>query len=120
MSDDNNIYGDKYSDTGFWEKLKEFAIKAGCELVEMALKLYYVLQKSGLPIWVKPTIIGALGYFISPIDAIPDITPVVGFSDDLGVLALALASVAAYVDDEVTEKAARKLKEWFADGCNKE
>ncbi|HHU79247.1 MAG TPA: DUF1232 domain-containing protein, partial [Clostridiales bacterium] len=63
--------------------------------------------------WAKATIMGALGYFISPIDAILDITPVVGYADDLGVLILALASVALLINDDVKAKAKKKLKEWF-------
>ena len=52
-------------------------IKAGKEVIEKALILYYCLQDDDTPAWAKTTIIGALGYFISPIDAIPDLVPVV-------------------------------------------
>ena len=41
----------------------------------------------------KATAIGALVYVISPIDAIPDIIPILGLTDDAGVIALAVASV---------------------------
>ena len=58
---------------------------------------------------------GPLGYFIAPIDAIPDLTPIVGYSDDLGSLAMALAAVAIFIDDEVKDKARKKLKDWFGD-----
>lgn len=66
------------------------------------------------PIWAKTTIYGALGYFVSPIDAIPDVTPIVGYSDDLGVLVLALATVSAYVKDEHVTKAKETLLRWFS------
>ena len=61
----------------------------------------------------KATIAGALGYFIVPLDAIADITPAVGYADDLGVLALAIAAVAAYINDDVRRKTADKLEAWF-------
>ncbi len=67
------------------------------------------------PAWAKATIIGSLGYFIAPLDAIVDLTPVVGYADDLGVLALALATVATYINDEVRDKAALKMQDWFGD-----
>jgi len=54
-----------------------------------------------------------LGYFISPLDIIPDFTPLVGFSDDLGVLAAAIATVSAHITDEVRAQTAKKLKQWF-------
>ena len=64
------------------------------------------------PVWAKTAIIGALGYFISPIDAIPDIMPVVGYTD-VGVLAAATAAVATYIDEDVKKKAKDKMKYWF-------
>ena len=59
-----------------------------------------------------------LGYFIVPIDAIPDLAPVIGYSDDLGALALAIGNVAMYIDDEVKQKAKSKLKDWFGEYDN--
>ena len=50
-------------------------------------------------------IYGALGYFISPIDVIPDFIPVVGFTDDIGVLAAAVVMAASYIDAEAKAKA---------------
>ena len=41
----------------------------------------------------------ALGYFIAPVDAFPDIVPFLGFADDLGALALALSTVAVHIKD---------------------
>jgi uncharacterized membrane protein YkvA (DUF1232 family) len=110
---DNNEFQENYSDDSFWDKLTNFAKKAGLEVVEKALLLYYAAQEEATPLWAKTAIYGALGYFISPIDAIPDLTPVVGYSDDLGVLVLAIAAAASYINDNVREKAATKLKDWF-------
>lgn len=57
----------------------------------------------------------ALAYFITPLDAIPDLTPLVGFSDDLGALAAALTMVSLYVNAEVKQEADQTLKRWFGD-----
>lgn len=105
--------GSKYSDKGFWDKLSDYALAAGREIVEKALWLYYVLEKEQVPAWAKSVIVGALGYFIWPLDAVPDPIPVVGYTDDLGALAAAVATVAMYIDRSVKAKATRKLKEWF-------
>ena len=56
---------------------------------------------------------GALAYFISPIDAIPDPIPVIGFTDDLGVLIGAVATIAAHITPKEKKKAAEKMAEWF-------
>jgi len=110
---DSPNYGNEYSDDGFWKKVTGVALKAGRELIEKALWLYYAAQRPETPTWAKGVAFGALGYFISPIDLIPDITPVLGYTDDLGVVGLAIASIAAYINDDVKRDAARKLDDWF-------
>jgi len=106
-------YGKTYSEDTFWEKVSKFAIRAGKEVIEKALILYFCLQDPDTPGWTKAVIIGALGYFIVPSDAIPDLTPIVGFTDDLGALAAALAVVTAHVKPEHKQMAQEKLKIWF-------
>ncbi len=113
--DQHNEFEKAFSDQGFWSKLKKTARAAGREVVEKTLLLYYTMQKEDIPAWARATIIGALGYFIVPLDAIADITPTVGYADDLGVLVLALAAVAQHIDAEVRGKADVKLKAWFGD-----
>jgi uncharacterized membrane protein YkvA (DUF1232 family) len=105
-------YEGHYSDEGFWRKLGRHARTAGLDLVERALQLYYAAQNPRTPAWAKATIYGALGYFISPIDAIPDIALGIGFTDDLAVLAVALVVVSMYVDDEARAKARQKMQQW--------
>lgn len=111
----NNEYSKEYSESSFWDKVKKFASKAGVKVIYTALKLYYTMQSPDTPAWAKAVIIGALGYFIAPIDVIPDITPVVGFADDLGVLAAATASVVTNITPAIKAEAKRKTKEWFRD-----
>lgn len=114
--DDNqydNQYDKEYSEVAFWDKLKKYAKVAGEAVLEPALKMYYAGMDPATPAWARAVIIGALGYFISPLDAIPDLTPVVGFSDDLGVLAMAMATVAAHITAEHGARAREKLQQWF-------
>lgn len=72
-------------------------------------------QRPGHPKWARARIIAALGYFIFPLDAIPDVVPLTGFSDDLGVLALALAlaTVAFHIKPEQKQQADEQLADWF-------
>lgn len=106
-------FSQEYSEESFWTKIKKFASSAGVKVIYACLLLYYTMLKTTTPAWAKGVIVGALGYFISPIDAIPDVTPIVGFSDDLGVLILAIGIVAVHIDDEVNAKAKEKIKDWF-------
>jgi uncharacterized membrane protein YkvA (DUF1232 family) len=116
MDNEQPGFGKEYSESGFWDKLLKYARIAGREVVERALQLYYAAQDPKTPAWAKTVIYGALGYFIFPVDAIPDLTPVAGYADDFGVLVAAIATVALYVTEDVKQKAARKLKDWFGDG----
>ncbi len=114
MSEENhNKYINEYSEDSFWEKVKEFAKAAGETVIEKALTLYFCYLDADTPVWAKSTIIGALGYFIFPMDAIADIIPAVGYSDDLGVLVMALAAVAVHVKDSHTKQAREMLGKWF-------
>ncbi len=102
-----------YSETKFWDKLKKFGKKAGSSVVYSVLLLYFTLQKPEVPKKTKAIIIGALGYFILPLDLIPDLAAGVGYTDDLGALGLALLQVAMYIDDDIKNQAKEKLTEWF-------
>jgi uncharacterized membrane protein YkvA (DUF1232 family) len=102
-----------YSDETFWTKLKNFALTAGREVVEKALILYYTAQNPNVPAWAKGVVVGALTYFISPVDAIPDILVGMGFTDDLGVLLAAIATVSVYINADTKEQAKQKMKDWF-------
>ena len=110
----NNDYEKAYSEEDFWSKIKKYAKVAGENVLEPALKMYYAATDSDTPVWAKGIIFGALGYFISPIDAIPDTLPVVGYTDDLGVLVAALSAVASYIKEEHTFKAKEVLAQWFS------
>mgnify|MGYP000935066965 CR=1 FL=1 len=114
MLEQQEQFSAAYSDSGFWEKAKKHAKTAGQSVMEPALKMYYAALDTDTPVWAKGIIIGALGYFISPVDAIPDIVPVVGYTDDLGALAIALAAIAAHIKDEHVAKAKETLAQWFS------
>ena len=106
-------YAQHFSELSFWRKLGKVARIAGREVTEKALFLYYALGDPSMPAWAKGVVYGALGYFILPTDAVPDVFPVVGFTDDLGALAAAIAVVIAHITPEVKAKARRRMQTWF-------
>lgn len=87
--------------------------RVGVKLTYSALLLYYAYERAETPAWAKRVIIGSLAYLLSPIDAIPDLSPFLGFTDDLGVLSLGLVTIACYIDDAVREKSKLKLHNFF-------
>ena len=106
-------YQSNYSESGLWKKVKSVAKKAGIKTIYMVLLLHYVLKSPDVPLEDKAKIYGALGYFILPIDLIPDFIPVVGYSDDVAALAYALHAVWKNVTPEIKQQAQQKLRSWF-------
>jgi uncharacterized membrane protein YkvA (DUF1232 family) len=74
-------------------------------LAQETVAMYFCLLDARTPIWVKATAAAALAYFIMPLDAMPDLLPVVGLSDDAGVIAATLTAIAAHITDEHRAKA---------------
>jgi uncharacterized membrane protein YkvA (DUF1232 family) len=108
-------YANKFSQSNFVEKIARVAKRAGAKLVYAALILFYTLQSKKISIKNKAIIVGALGYLISPLDAVPDAIPIVGLGDDLAVLIYVLKLVWSDVDPEIQERAKAKLNDWFDD-----
>lgn len=106
-------YAGHFDENAFWEKLKKFARKAGIKVTYGALLLFYVVKSPGTSTKDRAKILGALGYFILPIDLIPDFIPIAGFTDDLAALTWGVYCVIKSITPEVKAQAAAKLHEWF-------
>ncbi|WP_405381704.1 YkvA family protein [Phascolarctobacterium sp.] len=106
-------YEAQYSEKGLGEKVLKYAKTAGKEVVYKVFQLWFVLQKPEVPTKVKAVIMGTLGYFIAPLDLIPDVAAGVGYTDDASVIAFALVYASMYIDDEVNAKAQQKVDSIF-------
>ncbi len=58
---------------------------------------------------MKVTLLGAIAYFVLPTDAIPDMLPLIGFTNDAAVLATAIKLVANHIRPAHREAARNKL-----------
>ena len=110
-----NNYSKYFSESSLWEKIKKYSKSAGSKVVYAVLLLFYTMQDKNVGVKAKLSIAAALGYFIFPTDAIFDLTPLIGYSDDIGVLLFALAQISSNISPEIKEKARTKLKEWFGE-----
>lgn len=114
---DVDKYEKNYSEKGLFQKITGCVKKAGLGLVYKALQLFYVAQNPNVPMKIRAAIIAPLGYFISPIDLIPDITPLLGFTDDAAVIAGAMAIAHIYINDEIRQNAKDKIRKIFGDSA---
>ena len=105
-------YGTYYSDKRFWKKVERVAKKVGATVLLPVFTLYYMLQDDKVSLQHKAYIVGALGYFILPIDLIPDgILPVIGFTDDIAVMTLVLKLVKDSITPEIKARANARVSE---------
>jgi len=115
MKDRIKKYASAFSEAGFWDKLKRFARTLGQKAVYTSLLLFFAYRRKETPCLAKTIIMGALGYLLIPLDAIPDLSPIVGFTDDIAVLSFALVIVAGLINKEVKQKAKDQMSNWFGE-----
>ncbi len=100
----------------FWGKLK--AVGRRIPFAEELVAAFYCATDSSTPLRVRATLIGALAYFIMPIDVVPDFVVGLGFTDDAAVLALAIKMVADHIRPAHREAARRSLEDLAEAGKN--
>jgi uncharacterized membrane protein YkvA (DUF1232 family) len=98
----------------FWSKLKRLAVKL--PFAEELLAAYYCAFDRQTPRHVQAALLGAIAYFILPFDFVPDMLPILGFTDDAAVLATALRLVASHIKPEHHEAAKAAIARGLANG----
>ena len=108
-------YEQHYSDASFLEKATKYGKLIGINALYKAVQLWFVMQKPDVPAGTKAVIMGALGYLIAPLDFLPDLLPVLGYTDDLVAITFALIKVQGYIDEEVESKSKKLLAKIFGE-----
>lgn len=98
--------------SSFVHQLRRRVRQLSTPLLYAALLMYYAFRRRETPAWAKRIVMGALVYLLTPFDAIPDLSPLLGYTDDLGVLSYGLVMIAAYIDHEVRAAARQTLTSW--------
>ena len=73
-----------FVDENLWGKLEKSGKRVS--FAKDILALYRYMKDPFVKWYRKAIVVAALVYFIVPIDTIPDITPLFGYLDDLGVI----------------------------------
>ncbi len=98
---------------GFWAKVRRVAV--ALPFAEDLLAAYYCAFDRATPRHVQAALVGALAYFVLPFDVIPDMMPILGFTDDAAVLATALRLVAAHIRPEHRDAARQAIARGLAE-----
>lgn len=94
--------------SGFWPKLGKVA--ASIPFAEDAVAAYYCAFDRATPLKAKGILIGALAYFVLPVDAIPDFVLGLGFTDDMAVLLAAIGMIRAHLKPAHYDRARATLE----------
>ena len=106
-------YKSSYTEENLQTKLKKYGKKIGVNTTYYILLLYQMIVSNIVPIADKAIIIAALGYFISPLDIIPDIIIGTGFIDDVSVMLIALRQVVKNITPEIKQQAKERVGKMF-------
>lgn len=111
----NNLgkYAQAFTPSKLTDKIGDVSKKAGLSAIYSALLLYNSLTDPNVSTTDKLLITAALGYFIMPLDVIPDLLPG-GLVDDGAVLAYAAKSIYNNINPDTHAKSKNQLKKWFS------
>lgn len=98
----------------FWLKLKKLATKL--PFAEDLLAAYYCAFDRQTPRHVQLSLLGAIAYFVLPFDFVPDLLPVLGFTDDAAILATAIRMVSSYITPEHRDAAKAAMARGLENG----
>jgi uncharacterized membrane protein YkvA (DUF1232 family) len=93
----------------FWAKLKRVGRRI--PFAEDLLAAYFCTLDPTTPHRVRLILLGAIAYFVLPMDAMPDFLPFLGFADDAALLMTALTQVAGSISEGHREQARVALRD---------
>lgn len=91
----------------FWVTARKAA--GAVPFMDELVAAYYCALDRQTPTRVRATLLGALGYFVLPLDGIPDFILGLGFTDDVAVIMGVLALMRTHITDEHREAARKAL-----------
>ena len=89
--------------------ISKSARKAGEQTIYAVLLLYHAYRREETPFWARNIIMASIAYFLAPFDTIPDLTPFLGYTDDLSVMMFGLVSIACFINEDVRGNARKSL-----------
>ena len=92
---------------GFWPKVVSTAARV--PFLDQLFSVYYAARDPETPTAAKGMMLGALAYFVLPMDAIPDLFAGIGFTDDAAVFAALIATLGANIKRRHRDRAGETI-----------
>lgn len=104
-----------FSESKLTDKVASVAKKAGATAIYPAMLLFELLKSDDVPVEKKTLIVGSLGYFILPVDFLPDAVLGMGFTDDIAVMTMGLRASLDYLTSDLSSSVKAQLHTWLGD-----
>ena len=110
-----NLYEKYFSESELWQKIGKFGKSIGATVLYPVFLLFNLLKSGDINLKEKAMIIGTLGYFILPLDLLPDAIAGMGFADDVAALTATVTALASCITEDIQKEAKEHLRKIFGE-----
>lgn len=110
-----NLYEKYFSESELWQKIGKFGKSIGATVLYPVFLLFNLLKSGDINLKEKAMIIGTLGYFILPLDLLPDAIVGVGYSDDVVALTATVTALASCITEDIQNESKEQLRKIFGE-----
>lgn len=110
-----NLYEKYFSESELWQKVGNFGKSLGATVLYPVFLLFNLLKSGDINLKEKAMIIGTLGYFILPVDLLPDALVGVGYADDAAALTAAVTALASCITEDIQNESKEQLRKIFGE-----
>ena len=109
------LYEKYFSENELLQKIGRLGKSIGATVLYPVFLLFNLLKSGDINLKEKAMIIGTLGYFILPVDLLPDAIVGVGYADDAAALTAAVTALASCITEDIQNESKEQLRKIFGE-----
>ena len=109
------LYEKYFSENELLQKIGKLGKSIGATVLYPVFLLFNLLKSVYINLKEKAMIIGTLGYFILPVDLLPDAIVGVGYADDAAALTAAVTALASCITEDIQNESKEQLRKIFGE-----
>lgn len=109
------LYEKYFSENELLQKIGKLGKSIGATVLYPVFLLFNLLKSGDINLKEKAMIIGTLGYFILPVDLLPDAIVGVGYADDAAALTAAVTALASCITEDIQNESKEQLRKIFGE-----